>query len=138
MLSWSIIFFVIAIIAAILGFTGIAGAATEIAKILFFIFIVLFVISLIARAIRGKPPSIQQNTHKRSLTINPEKESTMKNYLQLISLIFITGFFIVACDDGTAENQGEKIDETMNNIGNDIEDACENAKEGVNADDTDC
>ncbi len=62
----------------------------------------------------------------------------MKYYLQLISLIFITGFFIVGCDDGTAENQGEKIDEAMNNVGNDIEDACEKVKEGVNAKDTDC
>ena len=47
MLSWSVIFLIIALIAAALGFGGIAGTAVGIAKVLFFIFIVLFFISLI-------------------------------------------------------------------------------------------
>ena len=47
MLSWALIFFVVAIIAAIFGFGGIAVAAAGIAKILFFVFIVLFAISLV-------------------------------------------------------------------------------------------
>ncbi len=46
MLSWSIIFLVVALVAALLGFTTIAGAAIGIAKILFVVFLVLFVISL--------------------------------------------------------------------------------------------
>jgi uncharacterized membrane protein YtjA (UPF0391 family) len=46
MLTWSIVFLIIAIIAALFGFTGIAGTAVGFAKILFFIFLVLFVISL--------------------------------------------------------------------------------------------
>lgn len=46
MLTWSIVFLIIAIVAALLGFTGIAGTAVGFAKILFFIFLVLFVISL--------------------------------------------------------------------------------------------
>ncbi|MCE2705792.1 MAG: DUF1328 domain-containing protein [Proteobacteria bacterium] len=47
MLTWVIIFLVIAIIAAIFGFGGIVEAAVDIAKIIFFIFIVLFIISLV-------------------------------------------------------------------------------------------
>lgn len=41
-------------------------------------------------------------------------------------------------NDGPAENAGEKIDNTMNEMGNKIEDACEKAKEGVKMDDPDC
>ena len=47
MLSWAVIFFIVAMIAALFGFGGIASAATGIAKVLFFLFIVLFVISLV-------------------------------------------------------------------------------------------
>lgn len=47
MLSWALIFFVVAIIAAVFGFGGIASASTGIAQILFFLFLVLFVVSLI-------------------------------------------------------------------------------------------
>jgi uncharacterized membrane protein YtjA (UPF0391 family) len=47
MLSWALIFFVVAIIAAVFGFGGIASASACIAQILFFIFLVLFVVSLI-------------------------------------------------------------------------------------------
>jgi uncharacterized membrane protein YtjA (UPF0391 family) len=47
MLTWAIIFLVVALIAAVFGFGGVASAATGIAKVLFFIFVVLFIISLI-------------------------------------------------------------------------------------------
>lgn len=47
MLSWALIFFVVAIIAAVFGFGGIASASAGIAQILFFLFLVLFVVSLI-------------------------------------------------------------------------------------------
>jgi len=50
MLSYTVIFLIIAILAAVLGFGVISGMAATIAKILFFIFLVLFVISLM----RGK------------------------------------------------------------------------------------
>lgn len=56
MLGWALTFLVVALIAAALGFGGIAGTSAGIAKILFFVFIVLFVVSMIARALRGKPP----------------------------------------------------------------------------------
>ena len=35
MLSWALLFLIVAIVAAVLGFSGIAGAATNIAWILF-------------------------------------------------------------------------------------------------------
>lgn len=52
MLSWAIVFLVVALIAGAFGFFPIAGAAMGIAKILFFVFLVLFVISLIAGGFR--------------------------------------------------------------------------------------
>lgn len=56
MLTWAIIFFIVALIAAVLGFGGIATASAGIAQILFFVFLVLFAIALVARAVRGRPP----------------------------------------------------------------------------------
>ena len=47
MLSWSILFLVIALVAAVLGFTRIAGTAAGIAKILFVVFMVVFIASLL-------------------------------------------------------------------------------------------
>ena len=47
MLSWAIMFLVIALAAAVFGFGGIAAGAAGIAKILFFVFLVLFVVSLL-------------------------------------------------------------------------------------------
>jgi len=48
MLSWTLMFLVVALIAAVFGFGGIAIAAAGIAKILFYLFLVLFLVSLIA------------------------------------------------------------------------------------------
>ena len=50
MLSWALLFFVLAIIAGLLGFGVIAFAAAGIAKILFVIFLVLFVASFFFKA----------------------------------------------------------------------------------------
>jgi uncharacterized membrane protein YtjA (UPF0391 family) len=47
MLSWTLMFLVVALIAALLGFTGIAGTAAGIARILFVIFVVMFLVSVI-------------------------------------------------------------------------------------------
>lgn len=47
MLSWALLFFVIAIVAAVFGFGGLAGTASWIAQLLFFIFLVLFIVSLV-------------------------------------------------------------------------------------------
>ena len=47
MLTWAIIFFIVAIIAGVLGFAGIAGTAAWIAKVLFIVFLILFVVMLL-------------------------------------------------------------------------------------------
>ena len=47
MLSWTLLFLIIALVAALLGFGGIAGAAAGFSKILFFIFLVVWIISLV-------------------------------------------------------------------------------------------
>ena len=52
MLSYAVIFLVIAIIAGVLGFSGIAGTAAWIAHVCFVVFLVLFIFSLI---FRGRP-----------------------------------------------------------------------------------
>ena len=47
MLSWTLLFAIIAIIAAVLGFGFVAGTAAWIAKVCFFVFLVLLVVSLV-------------------------------------------------------------------------------------------
>jgi len=48
MLSYTILFVVIALIAGVLGFGVVAGTAATIAKVCFFLFLVLFVVSLVS------------------------------------------------------------------------------------------
>jgi uncharacterized membrane protein YtjA (UPF0391 family) len=48
MLSWALMFAIIALIAAVLGFGVVAGTAALIARVCFFVFLVLFVISLLS------------------------------------------------------------------------------------------
>jgi uncharacterized membrane protein YtjA (UPF0391 family) len=47
MLSWALMFLVIALIAALFGFTTVAGTSMAAAQVVFFVFLVLFVVSLI-------------------------------------------------------------------------------------------
>jgi len=47
LLSWTVLFLVIALVAGVLGFGGVAAGAADIARILFFIFIVLFIVALL-------------------------------------------------------------------------------------------
>lgn len=44
MLTWAIIFLIIAVVAGIFGFGNIAGGAATIAKVLFFLFVVMAII----------------------------------------------------------------------------------------------
>ena len=53
MLSWAILFFILALVAAFFGFSGIAASASGIAKVLLLLFVVGFVISLILHG-RGR------------------------------------------------------------------------------------
>lgn len=55
MLSWAVMFLIVALVAGLLGFGMIAGVAIEAAKIVFFVAIVLFAISVIAGLMRGRP-----------------------------------------------------------------------------------
>ncbi|KFZ39119.1 hypothetical protein HR45_01590 [Shewanella mangrovi] len=52
--------------------------------------------------------------------------------------ILISVSLIGAEDNTTAEDIGEKIDNTMTDAGNAIEDKCEALKEQTGAKDTDC
>ncbi len=54
MLTWAIVFAVIALIAGFFGFGVIAGTAALIAKVLFAIFLVLFLIMLFAGIFTAK------------------------------------------------------------------------------------
>lgn len=56
MLTWAVVFFVVAIVAAFLGFGGIAGAASGIAQILFVGFLILAAVMLILNLTRGRSP----------------------------------------------------------------------------------
>jgi uncharacterized membrane protein YtjA (UPF0391 family) len=47
MLSWALIFLLIALIAGLLGFGEIAAAFAGVAKVLFFVFIVIFLVTLV-------------------------------------------------------------------------------------------
>lgn len=60
--------------------------------------------------------------------------------IKVLSIISVMVFSVAACDsdDGAAEKAGATIDNTTTDLGNKIEDACEKAKEGVGANDTDC
>lgn len=52
MLSWALMFLVVALIAAVLGFGGVAGTAMSIAQLIFVVAIVLFVISAVFHLLR--------------------------------------------------------------------------------------
>jgi uncharacterized membrane protein YtjA (UPF0391 family) len=49
MLTYSLIFLIVALLAGVLGFGVIAGTAAMIAKVLFVVFLILFVVSLLRR-----------------------------------------------------------------------------------------
>lgn len=54
MLSWALVFLVLALVAAAFGFGGIAGTATSIAQLLFVVFLVLTVVTFVVRALQGR------------------------------------------------------------------------------------
>ncbi|QPG06730.1 hypothetical protein IT774_06210 [Salinimonas marina] len=64
----------------------------------------------------------------------------MMSYKNLLKTLLVAGFAfsLSACDDGGAENAGEKIDEAVSEAGNAVEDTCEDVKEGMEAEDKDC
>ena len=56
----------------------------------------------------------------------------------VLALVFSSLTMVTACNDNDAEDAGETMDEMANDAGNAVEDACEDVKEGANAEDTDC
>ncbi|GAB2687082.1 hypothetical protein Q4574_03445 [Aliiglaciecola sp. 3_MG-2023] len=64
----------------------------------------------------------------------------MTNFKLTLKALFIAGsvFAIAACEQGPAEEAGESVDEMVTDAGNALEDACEDVKEGANAEDKDC
>ncbi|GAA6182932.1 MULTISPECIES: hypothetical protein [Alteromonadaceae] len=64
----------------------------------------------------------------------------MKNFKHTLQILLIAGsvFALAACEQGPAEDAGEKVDEMVTDAGNALEDACEDVKEGVKAEDKDC
>jgi uncharacterized membrane protein YtjA (UPF0391 family) len=56
MLSWAVVFLVIALVAALFGFGGIAMAAAGIAKVLFFLFVSIFVVTFMMGLMRRRRP----------------------------------------------------------------------------------
>ncbi|MDP2566940.1 hypothetical protein [Pseudoalteromonas marina] len=62
------------------------------------------------------------------------KSTTLK--AALIGLF--VSFFIMGCQDNNAEEAGERIDEVVTDVQNSVEDTCEEVKEGVNAEETNC
>ena len=56
MLSWSILFLIVALIAGALGLAGVAAVSSEIAWVLFVVFMIFFVLSLLFRSPRVGPP----------------------------------------------------------------------------------
>ncbi|MGX9462059.1 hypothetical protein ACWXWU_12595 [Shewanella sp. A14] len=58
--------------------------------------------------------------------------------LTMASLMVLFTAGLSACSDNKAENAGEKVDEMIQDAGNAVEDACEDVKEGMKAEDPDC
>jgi len=62
----------------------------------------------------------------------------MKNVYALF-FAAIVGLTCVACEEkGPAEKAGEKFDEITKDVGNSVEDACEDVKDAAGAEDKDC
>ncbi len=64
----------------------------------------------------------------------------MMTYKAFLKTLLVAGFALslAACGDGEAEDAGEELDEVVTDAGNAVEDACEDVKEGIDAEDDDC
>ena len=60
--------------------------------------------------------------------------------IKILSMISVMLFAVSACDsdDGAMEKAGKTIDKAATDLGNKVEDACEDLKAGLNANDPDC
>jgi outer membrane lipoprotein-sorting protein len=65
----------------------------------------------------------------------------MKSLLKKVTLVFAGALLITlvsACSDGPAEDAGEELDRIVKDAENAVENACEEVKEDVEAEDEDC
>lgn len=56
----------------------------------------------------------------------------------LIALLMTCTFALVGCEDGPAEDLGERIDDATTDVGNAVEDACEDVKDAAGANNNNC
>ena len=80
MLSWAVVFLVVAIIAGLLGFTGIAGTAANIAWILFVIGIILAIVFFVMAEIRVGQPSDSLFFRLHGQSLVPVDDSVFGNH----------------------------------------------------------
>jgi hypothetical protein len=66
-----------------------------------------------------------------------QEEITMNTQVKLAAVL-LSALFIFGCDEGPMEEAGENIDNAATDLGNAVEDACEDVKEGAGAEDKDC
>ena len=61
-------------------------------------------------------------------------------YITLAIALLLSALTLTGCDrdEGGMEEMGENMDEAATDFGNAVEDACEEAKEGANADNPNC
>ena len=57
MLSWALMFLVLALVAGLLGFFALAGLAATIAKLLLIVFVVLLIVSALTGGLLRRPPA---------------------------------------------------------------------------------
>lgn len=64
--------------------------------------------------------------------------TSLRKTIYVLLLAMLTLGFVGCEKKGPAERAGESIDEAAEDLGNKIEDACEDVKEGMGAKDDDC
>jgi len=71
--------------------------------------------------------------------IDAAKPAWVRCVVQTAAVLCVCGW-LAACEknDGPVERAGERVDEVTTDVGNAIEDKCEEMKEGAGAEDTDC
>ena|SRR5690554_4480368 len=71
--------------------------------------------------------------------MNLKEEKSMKSRGLILASVFASMFALAACEQkGPAEKLGENIDEATQDVGNAVEDACEDIKDAAGAKDKDC
>ncbi len=68
------------------------------------------------------------------------RELRSSGFAGVVLATFLLALPLAGCDrnQGPFEEAGEKMDEAATDFGNSVEDACEDMKEGMNAEDKDC